>query len=399
MAATLLNRPRAEQVLAGAGVDVLVATTFANVHYVSGFLPFSQRFLPTTQVYAVAAADRLEEAAVIAPIGEADMYAQLPPVGARMAYYGRFVVEPAAEGGSLDPEMERFARAARSEARPGALQALVAELDRFPATARIAVDQRGIDPAGYAALRERYGERISPGAELLDRIRMVKTPEEVRRLTRAVEAIEAAYEAALAAAAAGMTEAEMAAVFDRETIAQGCVPLFTVIAFGERSALPNAVPGGRRLHNGDIIRFDIGCRSEAYASDIARTAVFGQPTARQRAYYQAILDGEDAALAVLRPGVRAADVFAAAVAGTRRGGIPRYDRHHVGHGIGLDVYDHPVLAPGAETALEPGMVLEVETPYYEVGFGGLQVEDTALVTDRGFRLLTRTPRELRIVGG
>ncbi len=102
-------------------------------------------------------------------------------------------------------------------------------------------------------------------------------------------------------------------------------------------------------------------------------------------------------LEVLRPGVTAREVFEAAVRATREAGIPGYRRHHVGHGVGLDTYDPPLLDATTETVLEPGMVLEIETPYYELGFGGVQVEDTVLVTDAGCRLLTRTPRELAIV--
>jgi len=394
----LLNRTRAEPILAEAGVDVLVATTYQNVYYVSQFQGFGQRFLPTTQVYAIISTDNLGQATVVAPIGDADMYAQFPPQAAQMVFYGRFFVESSGADTELNDEMRRFAEAALGETWPGPLEALITQLDRYPHTARIAVDERGISPAIYAALRERYGDRLTPGADLLDRIRVVKTAEEIRRLTRAVEVIEASYEAALAAAREGLTEAEMATVFDQQTIALGCSPIFTVIAFGERSALPNAVPGMRQLRRGDIIRFDIGCRAEGYASDISRTAIFGEPSAKQRTYYQAILDGEDAALQVLRPGVRACDVFAAALEGTRRGGIAHYRRHHVGHGIGLDVYDQPVLNETTKTVLEPGMVFEVETPYYEVGFGGVQVEDTVVVTDAGYQMLTRTPRELRTAG-
>ncbi len=285
-----------------------------------------------------------------------------------------------------------------SSTSASALEALSTELATYSAETRIAVDERGIAPAAYATLQLRFGERLTSGADLLDCIRMVKTPEEVRRLTRAVEVIETSYLAALDAAREGISEAEMAVIFDQTTIALGCAPVFTVIAFGERSALPNAIPGERRLGPGDLIRFDIGCRADGYASDISRTAVFGQPSAKQRAYYQAILDGEDAGLAALRAGARACDVFAAAVEGTRAGGIAHYRRHHVGHGIGLDVYDHPVLNTTTETTLEPGMVFEVETPYYEIGFGGIQVEDTVVITDTGYQMLTRTPRELRVIG-
>lgn len=395
---SLLNRTHAERILNAAGVDVLVATSYQNVYYLSDYQAFGQRFLPTTQVYAVVSAAALDQATVIAPVADADMYAQFPAPAARMVYYGRFVVVPLEQDAELTDEMRRFATNALGETQPSALEALIATLDAYPSSTRIGLDERGIAPASYAALRERYGNRLVAGADLLDTIRMVKTPEEIRRLTRAVEAIEASYEAALAAVREGMTEAEMAVVFDQQTIAQGCAPIFTVIAFGERSALPNAVPGERRLRLGDLIRFDIGCRAEGYSSDISRTAVFGKPSEKQRAYSQAILDGEDAALNVMRAGVRACDLFAVAVEGTRRGGIAHYERHHVGHGIGLDVYDHPVLNAATETVLEPGMVFEVETPYYEIGFGGVQVEDTVVVTETGYQMLTKTSRELRVVG-
>ncbi len=386
-----MNRERAAALMAAAGADVLVGTSYPNVMYVSGYQPFSQRFLPTSQVYAIYDGARTS---VVGPIADADMYAQFPPEGVRMAFYGTFYTEA---GPAETEEMKRFAAVALGESRPTARDALTAELEALPKSARIALDERGIAPAELAFVRERFGARVIPGAELLDRIRMVKTPDEMRRLTGAVTAIEAAYEAALAAAAPGMTEADMAKVFDRETIAQGSSPLFTVIAFGERGALPNAVPGARALAAGDLIRFDIGCRTEGYASDISRTAAFRAASDKQRAYYAAILAGEDAALRAVRAGARARDVFTAAVEATRAAGIPHYRRHHVGHGIGLDVYDRPTLNAADETVLERGMVLEVETPYYEIGFGGLQVEDTVVVTETGYRMLTRTSRELRVV--
>lgn len=396
----LLNQPRAERLLQEAGVDVLVATTFQNVYYLSGYQSFGQRFLPTTQVYAVSAAETLTSPVVIAPIGDADMYAQFPAPNATMRFYGRFFVEqsPDLAPDSLTDEMRRFLDVAMRTPGPSAVDALIAELDRYPASARIAVDERGIAPAARETLADRYGQRLVAGADLFDRIRMVKTGEEIRRLTRAVEVIESSYLAALAAVREGMTEEEMAKVFDCNTILHGCTPIFTVIAFGERSALPNAVPGQRRLRPGDIIRFDIGCRAEGYCSDISRTAVFGRPSGQQQSRYAAILEGEVKALEMLRPGVPARAIFAAGIQATQQAGIPEYRRQHVGHGIGLDVYDHPVLNEVTETQLEPGMVFEVETPYYEIGLGGLQVEDTVVVTESGYTMLTQTSRNLTIVG-
>jgi Xaa-Pro aminopeptidase len=116
-------------------------------------------------------------------------------------------------------------------------------------------------------------------------------------------------------------------------------------------------------------------------------------------YHAALVEGQQRALDGIRPGVAACEVFQLAVDGVRRAGIPSYDRSHVGHGIGIAGagYDLPSLAPSDETLLEPGMVLCVETPYIEVGYGGLQVEDMIVVTEAGYRPLTHLERQLQVV--
>jgi Xaa-Pro aminopeptidase len=392
-----MNRPRVERVLADAGVDVVVATTYENVYYCSGYEGFVQRVTPATQVYAVLAADALDDPTLVAPLGDLDKQAQFPATLASIRPYGgRMVIETS--GGELDEEAARYAPLAALDPADSPATALLDVLAALPAGARIALDERGLAPAVRDAVLARFGDRIVAGASVLDTIRMVKTEEEIRRLEAAALAIESSYEAAIEAAVEGVSEAELQSVFDRNTIAIGSRPHFTVLAFGERGALPNAVPTDwRKLRPGDAIRFDIGCKTEQYSSDIARTAVYGEPSEKLARYYDAILAGEQAAIDVMRPGVPAKDVFAAAVEATREAGIPHYRRHHVGHGIGLDTYDAPMLNDTTETPLEPGMVFEVETPYYELGFAGLQVEDTVVITEDGCRVLTRSTRELRVI--
>jgi Xaa-Pro dipeptidase len=97
------------------------------------------------------------------------------------------------------------------------------------------------------------------------------------------------------------------------------------------------------------------------------------------------------------PGAAASYVFSEAVDRVRAEGIPHYRRHHVGHGIGLETYEPPILSPNTEIPLEAGMVFEVETPYYELGFGGTFIEDTVVVTDSGAKVLTELPRELQVI--
>ncbi len=393
-----MDRVRAQRILDEAGVDVLVATTYANVFYVTGYVGFSQRLMPTTQVYAVARADRLDEPVLVAPLGDLDMQAQLPARLGRLRPYGHFYVEDDREL-RLDPEQQRYREIVSADPGGDAVHALLDELGALPATSKVALDERGIAADARDAIRARLGDRLVAGAALLDRIRMVKTAEEIGRLEASALVMELSIAAALDAAVEGVSEAELARTFDRSTIDAGSRPYFTVIAFGERSALPNAVPSAeRRLRRGDQIRFDVGCHTEMYSSDISRTAVLGEPGRKIRAYYEAILAGEERMLEVMKPGVTAREVFQSAMRATQEAGIPHYRRHHVGHGVGLDVYDLPVIGPDSATPLEPGMVFEVETPYYEIGFGGVQVEDTVVVTETGCRRLTRSSRELAVIG-
>ena len=116
-------------------------------------------------------------------------------------------------------------------------------------------------------------------------------------------------------------------------------PTFTQIAFGRRGGHGNVMKRDYRLASGDLIRLDVGCMVEGYNSDIARNFALEEPSPRIRAYYAAVLHGEEVAARELRPGAIASDVFHATIKAIREAGIPHFNRHHVGHGIGLEVYD------------------------------------------------------------
>ena len=93
----------------------------------------------------------------------------------------------------------------------------------------------------------------------------------------------------------------------------------------------------------------------------------------------------------------ASEIFASAVAVVEQGGIRPYRRHHCGHGIGLSVYEAPIISPGVDTPLAAGMTFCFETPYYQVGWGGMMVEDLVLITGDGMTVLTDGDRGLRVV--
>jgi Xaa-Pro aminopeptidase len=155
-------------------------------------------------------------------------------------------------------------------------------------------------------------------------------------------------------------------------------------------------PTDRVLRPGDLVRFDVGCTFKGFHADVARTAVLGEPSARQQALYDAVDAGVDAALGAIRPGAAAGAVFDAAVEAVRKAGVPRFERHHVGHGIGLEPAERPWLRPDGPV-LEAGMVLRVETPYYELGAGGVHVKETVLVNRGGAAVMNRSQRGLVVL--
>src|SRR5262249_10036923 len=185
---------------------------------------------------------------------------------------------------------------------------------------------------------------------------------------------------------------------EEEVLRKGAEPFFTVVTIGERAALADVYPTDRALRVGDLVRFDLGCLVGPYRSDISRTAVLGKPSEKQARYYAAILAGERAAIAAMKPGVPVNEIFDVAMRTTREQGMPHYQRMHVGHGIGLEPYDPPPLNAATRIRLEPGMVFCVETPYYEHGWGGVQVEDAVEITAAGIRQLTRSAQDLAILG-
>lgn len=382
-----------------AEVDVVVASTPVNVTYLSDFWSVSHWTRRSAQVFAVAARSSNRAVGLITPLGNAD----LVPVDAGRApgfveSYDRFVFTAPRDGqAGLEPEEEQLLRlvAAHPSAERGAVEALAAAISRAAGPrGRVAVEYDGLLHGDHERLRSLLPEvRFVDGLPLLRATRTVKTAEEIRRLRRAAVISAEAFQKAAAATHVGDSEMDVQRRFHAALAAEDGMPFLTSITSGPRTALPNGQAGGRRLQQEDGIRFDGGCRYQHYASDIARMAAFGAYPAEHRARYHAVVNGLEAAVTMARAGVRAADVYNTAVEAVRRSGIAHYARSHCGHGIGIENYDAPSITPTSTDVLEAGMVICLETPYYEIGWGGVQAEDTFLVTDDGLEPFSATPPE------
>jgi Xaa-Pro aminopeptidase len=384
---------RLTAVLEAEGLDALVSSTTDNLQYVTGFRSIAHALFRGLELYGVFT--RQGVGLVIPFIDSTGVSSDGIQVDT-IACYGNFFFNYTDAPGPVGTRVREITSAPAASPADALIQVLG---DLGALGGRIGVDEAGMFPATWQRLTERLaGTTLVPAYAHFRTARMVKSPEEVRRLERAALIAEDGIAAVLGMLKAGVTEREGALAFEQEILRKGAQPFFTVVTMGDRAALADVYASDRALAKGDLVRFDLGCIYQGYRSDISRTAVLGAPTDKQRRYYDAIRDGERAAIAAMKPGVPVNQIFEIGMRVTRGAGMPHYKRNHVGHGIGLEPYDPPTINAATETPLEPGMVFCVETPYYEHGWGGVQVEDAVEITATGVRQLTRSSQELHILG-
>jgi Xaa-Pro dipeptidase len=370
---------RLTEALERGGLDVLVASSPANVAYVTGFWSLFRAVYPATPSYAVVA--RTGTALVVPTI-------DLPAAEGAADHvlgFGRFVLERREGGQPPVPHADAGA-------------AVVAALEALGVRGgQIGLDDEQVPAAPAKALADRLSAfKLTSASAALAAARTVKSPYEIDCLQQALRIAEEGINTVLELLRPGVTEREAAVAFEHAVATKGATPYCTIIAFGPGSAVPAPWPDNRALRMGDLVRFDLGCVVKGYHSDVARMAVMGEPSAQQQETFDALHAGVETALAAVRPGAGGGDVFDAALAAVRAAGLAGFDRHHVGHGIGLEPAEAPRLAPGGD-ALEMGMVLRVETPYYVLGEAGLNLKETVLVTRTGAHSLNRSHRGLLVL--
>jgi Xaa-Pro aminopeptidase len=238
--------------------------------------------------------------------------------------------------------------------------------------------------------------RVRPVAELVERLRMRKHPLEVEAIRRAGALAHEALAATAGCIRAGQTELEVAAMLESELRRRGSEwhPFQTIVASGERSALPHARTSTRAIERGDLLLLDFGAQVDGYCSDITRTFVLGRPDDRQRTVYELVREAQVRAREEIRPGMsgREADGLARSLIEAR--GFGHAFGHSLGHGLGLEVHEGPRVSKASETALPEHAVVTIEPGIYLPGWGGVRIEDDVYLSPEGPELLTDGRTEL-----
>ncbi len=229
-------------------------------------------------------------------------------------------------------------------------------------------------------------------------LRARKSPAEVAALPAAAEAIDRVQAQVPGWLRPGRTEAEVAADIGRAILAEGHATAdFTIVGSGPNGASPHHTASGRVLQRGDTVVVDIGgTMPTGYCSDCTRTYAIGAPPADVAEYYPVLQDAQKAACAVVRPGVTAAAVDAAARTPISAAGYGEYFVHRTGHGIGLETHEDPYIVAGNFEVLQPGHAFSVEPGIYP-GPSGARIEDIVVCTQEGCEQLNQVSRELIVV--
>lgn len=347
-----LRRALASGKLADSKLDALVVTSLHNVRYLTGFSGSN---------------------------GAVVLYRKRPPV---------LLTDPRYTVQSRQQVTCRVAIVKGS-----LLKGIVQELDRTR-TSRVGFERDHLTVGQLDCLRARG--TLVPTTVLIEGLRMIKDAGEVEKIRASVDCNSRALEAALKRFKAGMRESEFAAEIDYQSRKLGADgPSFdTIVAAGERAALPHAHPGPGLITPG-ILLIDMGAFLDGYASDMTRMLHVGRATPKYKRAYRAVLEAQLAAVDAVKPGVTTHAVDRAARSTLKRHGLDREFVHSTGHGLGLEIHELPRIGRKDTTVLEAGMTITIEPGIYIEGWGGIRIEDTVLVTATGCEVLTPTSKELR----
>ena len=255
----------------------------------------------------------------------------------------------------------------------------------------LAVDALSVE--GWQALAKSVGDekKLGCGSGFVRDLRMVKDKSEIELMRKAGELASLGVKVAYETVAPGVAEREVAAEIEYAMRKHGSdgTSFDTSVASGSNSAYPHGGCSDKKIREGDLVIVDLGARYRFYCSDVTRTLVAGKPSEKQKKLYRIVLEAYERAFDAIKPGVKASEVDAVGRRIVEDAGYGEFFVHGLGHGVGLEIHEPPTLSRSGMETLVVGNVVTNEPGIYLVGYGGIRVEDTVLVTKAGAEKLTQ----------
>jgi Xaa-Pro aminopeptidase len=235
-------------------------------------------------------------------------------------------------------------------------------------------------------------------SEILSQLRCVKSEEELRMIEKAAGLVAEGIRTGIDFIKAGVSELAISSQIERTIKEKGgeSIP-FCIVLSGANSAFPHGETSNRKVHEKDIVLMDVGAVYQGYYGDLTRTVFVGEATKKERRIYRVVAEAQEAAIEIVKPGVKAEQVDVAARAVIEEAGYGEYFTHRTGHGLGLEVHEEPYITQTNETVLKPGMAFTIEPGIYLFGEFGVRIEDNIAVLKTNRRILSHLSKELTVV--
>ena len=228
---------------------------------------------------------------------------------------------------------------------------------------------------------------------LMEKLRIIKDSEEINSIKQACKITDDCFEILLEYIKPGMTEKDIAKKIENyyREHSDG-VSFEPIVASGENSSKPHAVPTERKINENDIITIDMGCKVNGYCSDMTRTIFIGEPTEEQKRVYNIVLENQEKSLNDMKDGASIKDITKIVTSNFELQG---YDLvHSLGHCVWLEIHEHPFIRLTIDNTLKERMVVTNEPGIYIPGNFGVRIEDTVLITKDGPEVLTKSKKSL-----
>lgn len=273
----------------------------------------------------------------------------------------------------------------------------VAELLKQWNVDKLLIEEQDVTYAAYMAMEKTLSPvKLLPSEGIVEKLRMIKEDSELAIMQEAADLADRAFEHILGYIKPGVSEKSIALELEVFMRSQGATSssFETIVASGERSALPHGVASDRLIGRDEFVKLDYGAYYNGYCSDITRTVVVGKPSDKHREIYEIVKEAQQYALDHLVPGMTGKQGDALTRDIIARYGYGEYFGHGTGHGLGMEIHEAPRLSLTGDIVLAPGMTVTVEPGIYLPGFGGVRIEDDVVITEKGIRVLTSSPKNL-----
>jgi len=263
---------------------------------------------------------------------------------------------------------------------------------------KYAVDALSIE--AWRALAKAVGgeEKLQTSSNIVREMRKIKDQKEIQFIREACKFTDLGMQVAAEILKPGVKEKEVAAEVEYAMRKKGSdgTAFETIVASGVASAFPHGSCSERTIREGDLVVVDLGAICKFYRSDLTRTFSTGKPSEKQNKIYDIVKLAQETAFKAIKPKAKASEVDMKARQVIETAGYGEYFVHNLGHGVGLEIHEPPVLSPDSKDILATGNVVTDEPGIYLPGHGGVRIEDTVLVTEDGAEKLTVAPCNLSI---